>query len=134
MPLGHHCSGLSLELGLGKAQGPWVLIRHYGMTAPFACPSDLSALCRNVMSSQEVVDFIQSKITQKDENGVLRPLSSIVEEVRSRASPSLRHAVFLHPSSVPDCPPSPSDWFVQHLGYAAAHGLQRWLEQEQRRL
>lgn len=34
------------------------------------------------MSSQEVVDFIQSKITQKDENGVLRPLSSIVEEVR----------------------------------------------------
>ncbi|KAM4904165.1 protein phosphatase 1G isoform 3-T4 [Sylvia borin] len=39
----------------------------------------------NVMSSQEVVDFIQSKITQKDENGVLRPLSSIVEEVRSGA-------------------------------------------------
>ncbi|KAM3676401.1 protein phosphatase 1G isoform 2-T2 [Ammospiza maritima maritima] len=35
----------------------------------------------NVMSSQEVVDFIQSKITQKDENGVLRPLSSIVEEL-----------------------------------------------------
>ncbi|KAM6326846.1 protein phosphatase 1G isoform 3-T4 [Alca torda] len=44
----------------------------------------------NVMSSQEVVDFIQSKITQKDENGVLRPLSSIVEEVRSRASSSLQ--------------------------------------------
>jgi len=39
------------------------------------------------MSSQEVVDFIQSKITQKDENGVLRPLSSIVEEVKSRAHP-----------------------------------------------
>lgn len=37
------------------------------------------------MSSQEVVDFIQSKITQKDENGVLRPLSSIVEEVRAGA-------------------------------------------------
>lgn len=54
------------------------------------------------MSSQEVVDFIQSKITQKDENGVLRPLSSIVEEVRSRFSPSLQHTVFLHPSLVPD--------------------------------
>ncbi|XP_051630818.1 protein phosphatase 1G-like [Manacus candei] len=35
----------------------------------------------NVMSSQEVVDFIQPKITQKDENGVLRPLSSIAEEL-----------------------------------------------------
>lgn len=49
-----------------------------------------SVLCRNVMSSQEVVDFIQSKITQKDENGVLRPLSSIVEEVRSGALLSLQ--------------------------------------------
>ncbi|XP_010217976.1 PREDICTED: protein phosphatase 1G [Tinamus guttatus] len=36
---------------------------------------------RNVMSSQEVVDFIQAKITQQDENGALRPLSSIVEEL-----------------------------------------------------
>lgn len=36
---------------------------------------------RNVMSSQEVVDFIQSKISQRDENGELRLLSSIVEEV-----------------------------------------------------
>lgn len=54
------------------------------------------------MSSQEVVDFIQSKITQKDENGVLRPLSSIVEEVRSRASPSLQHIGFLNRSLVPD--------------------------------
>uniref|UniRef100_K7GGQ7 protein-serine/threonine phosphatase n=1 Tax=Pelodiscus sinensis TaxID=13735 RepID=K7GGQ7_PELSI len=35
----------------------------------------------NVMSSQEVVDFIQAKITQKDDNGDLRPLSSIVEEL-----------------------------------------------------
>ncbi|XP_067406639.1 protein phosphatase 1G [Emydura macquarii macquarii] len=35
----------------------------------------------NVMSSQEVVDFIQAKISQKDENGDLRPLSSIVEEL-----------------------------------------------------
>lgn len=101
--LGHHRSSVSVELGLGKAQGPWVLIRHYGMTAPSTCPSDCSTLCRNVMSSQEVVDFIQSKITQKDENGVLRPLSSIVEEVRSRPSPSLPHTVFLHPSLVPDC-------------------------------
>lgn len=75
---------------------------HCSVTAPFACPSDLCILCRNVMSSQEVVDFIHSKITQKDENGVLRPLSSIVEEVRSRASPSLQHAVFLHPVLVPD--------------------------------
>lgn len=36
---------------------------------------------RNVMSSQEVIDFIQSKISQRDENGELRLLSSIVEEV-----------------------------------------------------
>ncbi|XP_044857393.1 protein phosphatase 1G-like [Mauremys mutica] len=35
----------------------------------------------NVMSSQEVVDFIQAKISQKDENGDLRPLSSIVKEL-----------------------------------------------------
>lgn len=53
------------------------------------------------MSSQEVVDFIQSKITQKDENGVLRPLSSIVEEVRSGALLSLQQCGFLRPSSVP---------------------------------
>lgn len=36
------------------------------------------------MSSQEVVDFIQSKISQRDENGELRLLSSIVEEVSPR--------------------------------------------------
>lgn len=72
------------------------------------------------MSSQEVVDFIQSKITQKDENGVLRPLSSIVEEVRSRAASSLQCAEFLHPSSVPDCPPSPSDRFVQLLALSGS--------------
>ncbi|XP_016065138.1 PREDICTED: protein phosphatase 1G isoform X3 [Miniopterus natalensis] len=36
---------------------------------------------RNVMSSQEVIDFIQSKISQRDENGELRLLSSIVEEL-----------------------------------------------------
>ncbi|XP_030054450.1 LOW QUALITY PROTEIN: protein phosphatase 1G [Microcaecilia unicolor] len=35
----------------------------------------------NVMSSQEVVDFIQEKITQRDENDDLQPLSSIVEEL-----------------------------------------------------
>lgn len=35
----------------------------------------------NVMSSQEVIDFIQSKISQRDENGELRLLSSIVEEL-----------------------------------------------------
>ncbi|XP_006890582.1 PREDICTED: protein phosphatase 1G-like, partial [Elephantulus edwardii] len=35
----------------------------------------------NVMSSQEVVDFIQSKISKRDENGELRLLSSIVEEL-----------------------------------------------------
>ena len=39
---------------------------------------------RNVMSSQEVIDFIQSKISQCDENGELRLLSSIVEEVSPR--------------------------------------------------
>uniref|UniRef100_A0A8D0C3B7 Protein phosphatase 1G n=1 Tax=Salvator merianae TaxID=96440 RepID=A0A8D0C3B7_SALMN len=38
----------------------------------------------NVMSSQEVVDFVQSKITQKAESGELRPLSSIVEELLDR--------------------------------------------------
>lgn len=36
------------------------------------------------MSSQEVIDFIQSKISQRDENGELRLLSSIVEEVSPR--------------------------------------------------
>ena len=35
----------------------------------------------NVMSSQEVIDFIQSKISQRDENRELRLLSSIVEEL-----------------------------------------------------
>ncbi|XP_069461563.1 protein phosphatase 1G isoform X2 [Ambystoma mexicanum] len=35
----------------------------------------------NVMSSQEVVDFIHEKIGKKDENGELRTLSSIVEEL-----------------------------------------------------
>ncbi|XP_048371604.1 protein phosphatase 1G [Sphaerodactylus townsendi] len=38
----------------------------------------------NVMSSQEVVDFVQSKITEKDENDKLRSLSSIVEELLDR--------------------------------------------------
>lgn len=40
------------------------------------------------MSSQEVVDFIQSKISQRDENGKLRLLSSIVEEVSPRVEES----------------------------------------------
>ncbi|KAJ8793921.1 hypothetical protein J1605_000120 [Eschrichtius robustus] len=35
----------------------------------------------NVMSSQEVIDFIQSKIGQRDENRELRLFSSIVEEL-----------------------------------------------------
>ena len=35
---------------------------------------------RNVMSSQEVIDFIQSKISQRDENGELR----LLEEVSPR--------------------------------------------------
>ncbi|XP_028928267.1 protein phosphatase 1G [Ornithorhynchus anatinus] len=35
----------------------------------------------NVMSSQEVVDFVQAKIGQRDENGEPRLLSSIVEEL-----------------------------------------------------
>ncbi|XP_058020617.1 protein phosphatase 1G isoform X2 [Ahaetulla prasina] len=38
----------------------------------------------NVMSSQEVVDFVHSKITQKSEDGELRSLSSIVEELLDR--------------------------------------------------
>ena len=87
------------------------------------------------MSSQEVVDFIQSKITQKDENGVLRPLSSIVEEVRSRPSPSLQHAVFLHPSLVPDSSlPLHQAGLFRARGCLAAHELQCWLKQQQRRL
>lgn len=40
------------------------------------------------MSSQEVIDFIQSKISQRDENGELRLLSSIVEEVSPRVEES----------------------------------------------
>lgn len=38
-------------------------------------------LCRNVLSSQEVVDFITERI-KPDQSGQARPLSSIVEEVR----------------------------------------------------
>lgn len=38
-------------------------------------------VCRNVLSSQEVVDFISERI-KPDESGKARPLSSIVEEVR----------------------------------------------------
>nr|XP_020663981.1 protein phosphatase 1G [Pogona vitticeps] len=38
----------------------------------------------NVMSSQEVVDFVQSKISQKGEDGQLRSLSSIAEELLDR--------------------------------------------------
>lgn len=40
------------------------------------------ALCRNVLSSQEVVDFVSERI-KPDESGNVRPLSSIVEEVRA---------------------------------------------------
>lgn len=124
------CSSLHTALSPSAPRRSEALLGHCGVTAPFACLSDLSTLCRNVMSSQEVVDFVQSKITQKDENGVLRPLSSIVEEVRSRAPPSPsapQPGAWLYP-------PSPSDWFVQPLGSLAAHGLQCWLEREQRRL
>lgn len=38
-------------------------------------------MCRNVLSSQEVVDFISERI-KPDESGNVRSLSSIVEEVR----------------------------------------------------
>lgn len=38
-------------------------------------------VCRNVLSSQEVVDFINERI-KPDESGHLRSLSSIIEEVR----------------------------------------------------
>lgn len=40
------------------------------------------AVCRNVLSSQEVVDFVSERI-KPDESGNVRPLSSIVEEVRA---------------------------------------------------
>lgn len=38
-------------------------------------------VCRNVLSSQEVVDFISERI-KPDPAGKVRPLSDIVEEVR----------------------------------------------------
>lgn len=38
-------------------------------------------MCRNVLSSQEVVDFVSERI-KPDESGNMRPLSSIVEEVK----------------------------------------------------
>lgn len=39
------------------------------------------AVCRNVLSSQEVVDFITERI-KPDESGSIRSISSIAEEVR----------------------------------------------------
>ncbi|XP_041327231.1 protein phosphatase 1G isoform X4 [Pyrgilauda ruficollis] len=78
----------------------------------------------NVMSSQEVVDFIQSKITQKDENGVLRPLSSIVEEVRGRALLSLQQrAIPASWLSAWLCPPTPSDGFPGHSSQCLTPGV-----------
>lgn len=44
-------------------------------------PLSLCVVCRNVLSSQEVVDFISERI-KPDESGNVRSLSSIVEEVR----------------------------------------------------
>lgn len=37
--------------------------------------------CRNVLSSQEVVDFVSERI-KPDESGSIRSISSIAEEVR----------------------------------------------------
>lgn len=45
----------------------------------------MSVIHRNVMSSQDVVDFVSQKI-KPDASGVARPLSSIVEEVSDIAS------------------------------------------------
>lgn len=73
------------------------------------------------MSSQEVVDFIQSKITQKDENGVLRPLSSIVEEVRPRASPPLKGFCV----GLVTLPSLPIGLVCSALGDLVAPGLER---------
>lgn len=81
-------------------------------------------LCRNVMSSQEVVDFIQSKITQKDENGVLRPLSSIVEEVRSGALLSLQQrGASASQLSAWLYPPASSEEFPGHSSQRLASGV-----------
>lgn len=45
-------------------------------------------VCRNVLSSQEVVDFISARI-KPDKDGQVRPLTSIVEEVNSKQPHSL---------------------------------------------
>lgn len=47
----------------------------------FIKPISICAACRNVLSSQEVVDFISERI-KPDQTGKVRALSSIVEEVR----------------------------------------------------
>lgn len=61
---------------------------------------------RNVLSSQEVVDFIGERI-KADESGHVRPLSSVVEEV-GESPPSVSSWLFCcHPAplNVPPLPP-----------------------------
>ena len=66
----------------------------------------MSVINRNVMSSQDVVDFVSQKI-KPDASGVARPLSSIVEEVRDIAF--LIYIFLLDPSV---CPPVCITFFI----------------------
>lgn len=52
------------------------------------------AVCRNVLSSQEVVDFISERI-KPDESGSIRSISSIAEEV-SNTLPFIKEDVHSH--------------------------------------
>lgn len=52
------------------------LIKKMDLATP-----EIALSFRNVLSSQEVVDFISERINKQDENGDLRMLSSISEEL-----------------------------------------------------
>lgn len=56
------------------------LIKKMDLATP-----EIALSFRNVLSSQEVVDFISERINKQDENGDLRMLSSISEEVGADA-------------------------------------------------
>lgn len=64
--------------------------------------------CRNVLSSQEVVDFISERL-KPDEGGHVRALSSIIEEVSEAHGSSMealiRKAGFSHFLSLSEIPP-----------------------------
>lgn len=59
----------------------WKCLYHWSIIACLlACVCACLCVCRNVLSSQEVVDFISERI-KPDESGHVRSLSSIIEEV-----------------------------------------------------